>query len=334
MEAINDDAILDNLSLCPSTKHRANGDSKSHHKRHETNKRCKRLPWNCEILRDRFTPQPYAIQLIEHFLEEPYGPNILIFAQNQTLKQYLILACLKQQQHENESSEGGGVKKKLCVLVTHMGSCVSTQVELISRHTTMKLAGIDKALPNQALDFYQQLKRDAELIIISVNHLLEWFSRGLLGTDELGLVIFDHVTASLHTDTYKQLMDLMMGTSTSTTKTGACRLVGLGCLDISMGGDAEAIREHIESLKKLFKSDVVETATDLLDTHNIFNGFEPTEVIEICEDEKCAITNEFTFKLIQKIKESFMFFDEFNSTISGLNIFSCDLMIYFYLRRC
>lgn len=212
-------------------------------------------------------------------------------------------------------------KKSVSILVTHMGSNVSTLVELVSRHTTLKLAGIDKSPSSgnaDSLAFYRQLKHDANLIIISVNHLLEWLSLGLLLCDDISLITFDHVTAAFHMrDAYERLMrELDPGQDSGEKR---ARLIGFGSLDIDTLDDVDSVREHIESLKKIFRCEQVETATDLLDTSNIFNGFEPTEVIEICDDA-VAISqiHNFNIKLVQKIKTAFMFFENLIASNTGL----------------
>lgn len=193
------------------------------------------------------------------------------------------------------------------MLVTHMGSNVSSLVELISRHTTLKLAGIDKPVPVNNLDslaFYRQLKHDADLIIISVHHLLEWLALELLTHADISLIVFDHVTAAFHMrDAYERVITTRVGQQQ--------RLVGFGSLDIdTLDVDVDAVREHVESLKRMFACDRVETATDLLDTSNIFNGYEPTEVIEICDDAvSVAQIHDFNLKLVHKIKSVFVLFE-------------------------
>lgn len=81
--------------------------NKRHYGRHAvkenttTSKRSKRLPWNCEVIRDRFTPQPYAVQLVERYLEPYECENVLVLAQDASLKQYLMIAAL-QLQHQKQ----------------------------------------------------------------------------------------------------------------------------------------------------------------------------------------------------------------------------------------
>lgn len=211
-------------------------------------------------------------------------------------------------------------RKSLSILVTHMGSNVSGLVELISRHTTLKLAGIDQppAATPDSLAFYGQLKRDADLLIVSAQHLLEWHSLSSILNDAAEdtandvdaemFVIFDHVTAAFHMrDTYERLVDELL-----LNQRRRRRVLGLGTLDIdSSVDDARSIRAHIDTLKRLFRCERVETATDLLDTFNIFNGFEPVECVDVC-DEAVGIltTHEFNIQLVNKIKCAFLFFEQ------------------------
>ena len=337
MEALYDDSIIDSINLNSTTSHSStsnsnNSGSKQHrHKKHHHNennhaRKSKRLPWNCDVIRDRFTPQPYSVQLVERFLEPtPFNrlENLLIFAQSAPLKQYLIIACLQLIQQQQKQS---GKKRTLSLLVTHMGANVSHFVELVSRHTTLKLAGIDKPPTTDSLSFYAGLKNDAQLIIISVSHLLEWHSMSPssspVNDPDLGLVIFDHVTAAFHMrDSYERIMSELVSVN--------CRVLGLASLDIdSSSDDADSIRGHVDSLKRLFRCDKVETATDLLDTFNIFNGFEPIEVIEVC-DEAVSISqiHDFNLKLVKKIKSAFLFFEELIAANAGMRFYILIIII-------
>ncbi len=64
------------------------------------------------------------------------------------------------------------------LVVTNMGSDVAAYVELISRHTTLKIAGIET---NHALmsseSYCMQLKSEAQIVIISIDMLVDWFKR-------------------------------------------------------------------------------------------------------------------------------------------------------------
>ena len=61
-----------------------------------------------------------------------------------------------------------------------MGSDVNVYVELISRHTTLKIAGIDHNFMNlnhQTEIYCKKLKSEAQIIVISVDILLDWFKK-------------------------------------------------------------------------------------------------------------------------------------------------------------
>ncbi len=69
----------------------------------QRNKKAKRLPWNTEVLNDRFTPQPYPVQLVDactsfNNLNDFYNKrtNILIFMKSPEWKKYLQLMAIKQ----------------------------------------------------------------------------------------------------------------------------------------------------------------------------------------------------------------------------------------------
>ena len=73
-------------------------------------KKAKRLPWNAEILKDRFTPQTFHVQLIDLFLnqseikknayeeenEAASIPNLIIFIKSEEWKSYLSIMAIKQ----------------------------------------------------------------------------------------------------------------------------------------------------------------------------------------------------------------------------------------------
>lgn len=83
--------------------------SKHHNKTNEpfktNSKKSKRLPWNTEILKDRFTPQPFQVQLVDYYLNnllldettsKKASKNTIIFIQNKEWKNYFKIMILKQ----------------------------------------------------------------------------------------------------------------------------------------------------------------------------------------------------------------------------------------------
>ena len=94
--------------------------------------------------------------------------------------------------------------------------------------------------------------------------------------------------------------------------------IGFSSLDIDKSTTHKQIEKHIDYLKHLFRCSQVETATDLLDTHNILTGFEPKECIQICDNANLS-QNEFKLKLINKIKDTYQFLDELNSLTNTIN---------------
>ncbi len=64
------------------------------------------------------------------------------------------------------------------LVVTNMGSDVAAYVELISRHTTLKIAAIEKNHVLMSSESYcMQLKSEAQIVIISIDMLVDWFKR-------------------------------------------------------------------------------------------------------------------------------------------------------------
>ena len=55
-------------------------------------KKIKRMPWNTDVLKDRFTPQPFHTQLIESCTAKcsnDDNKNILILIKNNEIKNYI-----------------------------------------------------------------------------------------------------------------------------------------------------------------------------------------------------------------------------------------------------
>ena len=118
-----DDAILDNTKIVENfksagaTKHVHNGKVgksrqsdkskanglKATNGAASRNKKAKRLPWNTDVLRDRFTPQPYPVQLVDLCTSfnnlngyTNQKRNILLFMKSDEWKNYLKIIMIKQ----------------------------------------------------------------------------------------------------------------------------------------------------------------------------------------------------------------------------------------------
>ena len=211
--------------------------------------------------------------------------------------------------------------KKLILLITNMGSDVSRYVEIISRHTTLKLAGIDLNVMNSDADL-NKLKKEANILIMSINVLVEWFKKEFLNINEIELILFDEVSAAFHNNSYKTFMENFYANQVSNVYP---KIFGLGSLDIDRSTTHSQLIHHIEHLKDLFKSACIETATDLLDTQNLLYGFEPHEYILVCENacllsqQNITESNKFQLILIDKIKQSYMFLEDVNRTSNLFN---------------
>lgn len=321
-----DDTILDNVTIdedCHNTSQNSTQNSKTNKTRStdrpnrvkystqsssQRNKKAKRLPWNTEVLRDRFTPQPFQVQLVNECTsfnnENEYNnkrQNFLIFMRSDEYKNYLELMIIKQYTlnlnlHESKLSnhltfqfqlknkfEYFDFIGKLMVLVTSMSSEVASYVELISKHTTLKIAGIDHNLMTShsseaADDYCMKIKDEAQIVIISIDILIDWFRRSLLIANELLLIIFTDASAAYHNQSYKLLMDSYFSPNSTTN------IISFGVLSISSKTTHIHVKKQIEYLKQIFHAEHVETATDLIDSYNLFNGIEPLEFIQICEN--------------------------------------------------
>ena len=220
--------------------------------------------------------------------------------------------------------------KKLILLITNMGSDVSRYVEVISRHTTLKLAGIDLNLMNSTNSEadLSKLKKEANILIMSISILVEWFKKGFLTLEELELIIFDEVSTAFHNGSYKTFMDTYF-VEAKRNESNFPKIFGVGSLDIDRSTTHVQVAHHIEHLKLLFKCVHIETATDLLDTQNLLYGFEPNERILVSENaslfqhqsvsEASTSMHKFQFTLIEKIKQSFIFLEDANTSSNVYN---------------
>ena len=264
---------------------------------------------------------------LNHLISETSAENnVLVFLRNEEYKNYLKLMTIKQYSlHLNRQRilDKSLKPKKLILLITNMGSNVSKYVEIVSRHTTLKLAGIDLNMMNASSSQADlaKLKKEAHILIMSVSLLVEWFKKEFLTLAEIELIIFDEVSAAFHNNAYKLFMDTYFRSSNSAPK-----VFGFGSLDIDRTTTHMQVKHHIEYLKELFRCRHVETATDLLDTQNLLYGFEPKECIQICENVSLLqqatadlSSSSSQFKLIDKIRQSFIFLEDVNASTNLFN---------------
>lgn len=312
MESL-DDSALDDINFTKTSDHRTNTSQT------RAVKRSKKLPWNTDILQDRLTPQPFQIQLVKLCLQTA-DQDILILMKSKEWKNYLKIALIKEYSMRLRPVDVTS-SHRLIVLVTNMGSDVSVYVELLSRHTSLRLAGIDSTLMPDSTA--RQIKKDAHVLVMSINTMIEWIRSKLLLVDEIGLVIVDEVCGAFYNENYKFMVDFY---HQSTIKG---KLVGLGTLDMNRSTSHEHIKQSFDYLSSVFKSRLIETATDLLDTHNIFYGFEPREHVLVCEssnlddengessDQDNNCLKEFQSHLLDKIKQAYLFLEDLNSSLRG-----------------
>ncbi|RNA31321.1 endoribonuclease Dicer [Brachionus plicatilis] len=327
-----DDSIFDNFTFEKTknvhqetkTKHPFPGQRSTHSKSKNTStkpsesqksdrikyRKTKLMPWDMDILRDRFTPQPYQVQLIDFYVKNltNYAANMknfLIFMRNKDWKNYLKLIILKEFHVRLSEIEFECDSKKFIILVTDMGSETSKYVELINRHTSLKIAGIESHLMNNFdTNSLKKLKKEAEILIMNVCVLETWLKKGFIQPNELALAIFEEVSAAYHNNAYEKTLEFF--------KCGRSRpiIVGFGSLEINKSTEPDDLRQHLGHLKDIFFADFVETATDLLDTNNLFNGIEPVECAQVCDGVDLKNGDNFEAKLREKIKNSYLYLEE------------------------
>lgn len=307
------------LKTTKSNNNRNNNKSNSNNNNNNNNtnnrnKKAKRLPWNTEVLSDRITPQPYQVQLIDECIKTKIQKTV-IFTKTDEWKNYFKIMTIKQYALINNS--------KLILIVTNLTSDVNKQVEIISRHTTFRIAGIDF---NTKFDL--KLKQEAHLLIMSVNTLLDWFSHSHLSLNELKLIIFDDVNGAFHNDAYKTIMDNYL----SSSSTSEINMISYGILNIELNTTHSHLCQQIEYLKSIFKFDYIETGTDLIGTFNLFNGIEPTEHIHICNTTtSSSSSDQFETLIIKIVKETYQLLEDLNES-SSLNYIS--QLCYRVLDEC
>ena len=292
-----------------NTNNKQNESQKNERTKHRRNKL---MPWDMDILRDRFTPQPYQVQLIDFYVKNLIDPeakqkNFLIFMRNKDWKNYLKLIILKEFHVRLSEIEYESDIKKFIILVTNMGSETSKYVELINRHTNLKIAGIDSYLMNNFdINSLNKLKKEAEILIMNVSVLEIWLKKAFIQPKELALVIFEEVSAAYHNHSYKNSLDIL------NPKISKSIIVGFGSLEINKSTESDDIKQHLDHLKSIFFADFVETATDLLDTNNLFHGIEPFECVQVCDSLNLKKNDNFESKLREKIKNSYLYLVEMN----------------------
>ena len=100
---INSVLLTKNRSSDHTTTRQNNNSKQNNPSSGQRNKKAKRLPWNTKVLRDRFTPQPYPVKLVDACTSfnnlnayNNQSRNILIFMRNNDWMNYLKLMAIKQ----------------------------------------------------------------------------------------------------------------------------------------------------------------------------------------------------------------------------------------------
>lgn len=143
--------------------------------------------------------------------------------------------------------------------------------------------------------------------LILINSYFE--KRSYLTLKELILIIFTDASAAFHNESYKRF------TSTYLTNNSAhqTNIISFGSLNLNSKTTHVHVAQQIAYLKGVFHTDHVETATDLIDIHNLFNGIEPRECIQICDSVDLSETissNRFQICLLNQIKSTYTFMED------------------------
>jgi hypothetical protein len=311
----------------PSSRSAASSQTKSNRVKQSSqyakNKKAKRLPWNSDVLTDRFTPQSYPVQILDactafnnfNSHDSKSAPNMIVLMKNNEWKSYYKIMTIKQYSLNSNS--------KIILLVTDLSSDVSKYVELVSRHTTLKIAGIDHLANIQFDETYcNMLKTEAQIIITSIEIAFECFKRGYLTEGELNLVIIDEACAALLNDSYRLLVKTYFNNQLA-------RIVSFGTLSITSATTYAHIKKQLEYLKVVFNASYIETATDLICTHNLLYGIEPLETIQMYANGNKDQSGSYQTRLLGLIKQYYAFLDSVASEIGhGKQVIS-----FFFLSK-
>ena len=131
---------------------------------------------------------------------------------------------------------------------------------------------------------------------------------------ELVLIIFTEASGAFHNDSYKNLASIYL------SSTARPNTVSFGTLGLTAKTTHKHVEQQIEYLKNVFGADHIETATDLIDSYNLFNGIEPKECIQICDSvnltSRATCFNEFQLDLLNLIKKTYVFMEDMDEAIT------------------
>lgn len=140
-----------------------------------------------------------------------------------------------------------------------------------------------------------------------------------MNVDELALVIFTEASGAFHNESYKHIFSNYLSPSSSLT---ACKpnIISFGTLGLTNKSTHKHVEQQIDYLAKVFEADHIETATDLIDSYNLFNGIEPKECIQICDSvnltDKATYSNEFQLDLLNLIKKTYVFMEDMEDAMT------------------
>jgi len=131
-------------------------------------------------------------------------------------------------------------------------------------------------------------------------------SRSYLSASEILLIIFTEASSAFHNDLYQHFVHTYLKPTALTNVLSFCTL------ELHATTTHVEVEQHIEHLKIVFDCDHVETATDLLDTHNLFNGIELKESIQVCGNVDLT-ASPFQLNLLDLIRNTYAFIEDLNS---------------------
>lgn len=140
--------------------------------------------------------------------------------------------------------------------------------------------------------------------------------------DELALIIFTEASGAFHNESYKNLFGNYLSPS-PTSSASKPNIVSFSTLGLTTKTTHKHVEQQIDYLANVFEADHIETATDLIDSYNLFNGIEPKECIQICDSvnltDRATYSNQFQLDLLDLIKKTYVFMEDMEDAMARHN---------------
>ena len=287
-------------------------------------KRC--LPWNTDVLKDRFTPQLYQIELLKLSLNS----NLLLFIRSDEYKNYLIIMLMKEyEQVLNNLNKNRINTKKIFILVNYQLS-INKYNDLIKQHTNLKIKNLNLI---QLLQYHEETS--GEVIIINIQVFNEWLNKSYIKIDDILLIIFDDIHNIFYNLNNKIIYENILSKITTSPQQQR-HIIGFGTLILDEQQQQSTIvkdlDENLKYLKGIFNCNI-EFATDLLNTQNLLNGIKNVEQIEVCDENE---NDEFSTHLLNLLNETLLYINDLNLVeYKKLNKLSADIdCVYIICLKC